>query len=377
MKMPAPRTRRASVLLSLVLVFSLLSGCGLYDKEYSVVEQYPAAVNDKDKDSSTVHNYYEMEEAILNLVHQRMEKGSIVFDNYEGDISSDLKNVCWSLRTRDAFCVYCVSGIQYEMNHIVSQDGADLSISYSRSKEEMEQIKTISFSTDLTSYAEQAIDSFTERLVVLIKNCSLDEDGIRELVDSAYEDNPVIALASPMTQVKMYSGSGLQRLVEVDFSYGDNPQDLTQKKAEVVQKINEIAEKASDDVTEKALLNIANMIISRCRYQDELVGNSVYSCLVLKEANSQGLALALRSICNAMEIPCETVDGFYNQKEHYWNIVQIGDDHYHIDLSRCILKGMDSGFLRSDEEMWNEYRWDTSAYSKCNGSLTYKDVAKS
>ncbi len=377
MEMPTQFVRRVTALLSLVLVFSLLSGCGLYDKEYSVVEQYPVAVNDSDRDSSTVHNYYEMEAAILDLVHQRQEQGSIVFENYEGDISSDLKNVCWGLRTRDAFCVYCVSGIQYEMNHIVSHEGADLSISYSRSSEEMEHIRTISFSTELTDYVEQAIDSFVDRLVVLIKNCSLDEDGIRELVASAYEDNPVIAIAAPMTQVKMYSGSGLQRLVEVEFSYGDDIQDLQNKKKEMAEKIGDITEQSSDDFTEKTLLKAVNMITSQCRYQDEYIGNSVYSCLVTKEANSQGLALTLKSICNAMDIPCETVNGFYNQKEHYWNIVQIGNDYYHIDLSRCILQGTESGFLRSDEEMWNEYRWDTSAYSRCSGPLTYQDVVNS
>lgn len=375
--MPTQFVRRVTALLSLVLVFSLLSGCGLYDKEYSVVEQYPVAVNDSDRDSSTVHNYYEMEAAILDLVHQRQEKGSIVFENYEGDISSDLKNVCWGLRTRDAFCVYCVSGIQYEMNHIVSHEGADLSISYSRSSEEMEHIRTISFSTELTDYVEQAIDSFVDRLVVLIKNCSLDEDGIRELVASAYEDNPVIAIAAPMTQVKMYSGSGLQRLVEVEFSYGDDIQDLQNKKKEMAEKIGDITEQSSDDFTEKTLLKAVNMITSQCRYRDEYIGNSVYSCLVTKEANSQGLALTLKSVCNAMDIPCETVNGFYNQKEHYWNIVQIGNDYYHIDLSRCILQGTESGFLRSDEEMWNEYRWDTSAYSRCSGPLTYQDVVNS
>ena len=119
-----------------------------------------------------------------------------------------------------------------------------------------------------------------------------------------------------------------------------------------------------------------NMITSQCRYRDEYVGNSVYSCLVTKEANSQGLALTLKSICNAMDIPCETVNGFYNQKEHYWNIVQIGSDYYHIDLSQCIQQGTESGFLRSDEEMWNDHRWDTSAYSRCSGPLTYQEVVK-
>lgn len=362
--------------LILVMVLSSLSGCGLYDKEYSVVEQYPITINDTGRDSNSVHNYFEMEAAILDMIHQGLEEGSIVFEGYEGDISTDLKNVCWGLRTSDAFCVYCVSEIQYELNHIVSHEGADIRISYSRSREEMEQIRFISFSTDLVSYVEQAVDSFTERLVVLINNCSLDEDGIRELVDSAYEENPLIALAMPMTQVKTYSGAGLQRLVDVEFSYGDDAAILQQKKEEVIAKISEIASQSESDHTAKELLKAAQIITSQCRYHDELVGNSVYSCVVAGEANSQGLALTLKSICNAMEIPCETVSGEYDQKEHFWNIVQINNDYYHIDLSQCILNGMESGFLRSDIEMWSNHRWDTSSYSKCSGPLTYQAVSE-
>ena len=362
------------ITMIVVILVVLCCGCGLYDKEYSIVENYPMTVNDSDKKSNSVHNYYELEEAVLDLVHQHLEEGTLKFENYEGDISNDLKNVCWELRTGDAFCAYCVNSLQYELDHIVSHEGAHITASYSRSAEEMEQIRMLSYSTDMAGYIEQTIDQLQDKLVVLINNSALDEEGVRELVETTYEDHPLIAIAAPVTSVRMYTGNGLQRLFDVEFSYGDSNESITEKKEQVRQIVAEIAQQTETDRTETTLLNLVENVNSRCHYQEDYIGNSVYSCLISREANSQGLALTFQSVCQELGIDCETIFGYYNRKDHWWNIVHIGDDYYHIDVSSCAAMGMETGFLKSDVEMWNEYRWDTSIYPECSGNLTYEKV---
>ena len=366
--------RYMSIVLIVLMMLALCCGCGLYDKDYSVLENYPITVNDPGEQSNRVHNYYELEAAVLDLVHQHLEEGTLKFENYEGDISSDLKNVCWELRTGDAFCAYCVNSLQYELDHVVSHKEAYITASYSRSTDEMEQIRMLSYSTDMGSYIEQTIDQLQDKLVVLINNSALDEEGVKELVESTYENHPLIALAAPVTSVRMYSGNGLQRLFDVEFSYGDDKESIIQKKEQVRQIVTEIAQQTETDQTEKTLLNLVQELMSRCYYQDDYIGNSVYACLVTKQANSQGMALTFESVCQELGIDCETVFGYDNRKDHWWNIVHIGDDYYHIDVSSCAADGLESGFLKSDVEMWNEFRWDTSIYPECNGNLTLEKV---
>lgn len=360
-----------------LLIGILLTGCGLYDKEYSAIEDYPVTAEDTDKASNIIHNYYEMQAAVLNIIHQHQGEGTITFESYEGDVSTDLQNLCWELRTGDAFCVYGVSEIDYELEHIVSLDSANISVTYSRSGEVLDTIRFLSYSTDLSGYIMDAVDNFSSQLIVLINNCSLDQDGIADMVRSVYEENPTIALAAPVVTVDMYSGNGMQRLFDIEFSYGDEISDLQFKKETVLQKVTSIAEQSLNEDDAASVMNVIQVISSQCRYQDDFVGNSLYSCLITCEANSQGLALSLLSICKQMDIPCETVNGYLNQKEHWWNIVQIDGDYYHIDLARCIEEGIETGAFHTDVEMWKEYRWDTSKHPECVGKLTYRDLTES
>ena len=48
---------------------------------------------------------------------------------------------------------------------------------------------------------------------------------------------------------------------------------------------------------------------------------------------------------------------------------------YHVDITECMRRGMESGFLLNDQEMWINYRWDISSYASCSGELSYEEVA--
>ena len=102
--------------------------------------------------------------------------------------------------------------------------------------------------------------------------------------------------------------------------------------------------------------------------------NTAYSALIMGSADSEGLALAFVEMCHQLGVGCQIVYGQLSWRDHCWNIVQINGEYYHVDVSACISAGMEQGFLRSDESMWNSYRWDISSYPACNGPLTFWDL---
>jgi len=366
--------RGLSLLLALSMVF-LLCACGMFDKDYSVVADYNISDDTVEEGTSNVHNYYELEQAVLALVDGHEEQGVLKFESYDGDISTDLESVAWELRKGDALCAYCVRNIAYELRHIVSYDEATISISYSRTAEDVANIVRVAYSTDMGEYLESAIDSFTNKLVLLVNNSALDEDGVGELALSTYEEDPLIAVNVPKTTVKMYSGDGSQRLFEIYFSYNDDTDSLHEKKSELGQRVSEIAEQVRTDSTASTLLDLSNYLAAASIYDERLEKSSAYDVLFGEESDSYGFALALKAICNQLDVDCEVVYGYLNQADHWWNIVRIEDDYYHIDITKCSSEGTAAGFLLSDEEMWTSYRWDTSKYSECNGPLTYAEVA--
>ena len=111
-------------------------------------------------------------------------------------------------------------------------------------------------------------------------------------------------------------------------------------------------------------------LLENCSYT-ESGQNDIYSALILGEANSEGMALAYVELCRQLDIPCQIVYGQRNWRSHCWNIIQLGGDSYHVDVSVCAEQGLESGFLLPDETMWGHYRWDISSYPPCRGKLSY------
>ena len=70
------------------------------------------------------------------------------------------------------------------------------------------------------------------------------------------------------------------------------------------------------------------------------------------------------------ELPVEYVynkDGAYKIVGNL-TIRSVSDD---FDQADGLRDGIETGFLLNDESMWTGYRWDTSSYAICAGSLDY------
>lgn len=353
-----------------------MCGCGsIFDKEYSSVTDYVAAGDSSSEGKDTVRNYYALKQAILRLVDARKESGVVAFGEYDGDISTDLKSACWELRTQNALCAYCVESISYDLNHIVSYDEATMHIAYSRSQQDIDQVVTVSYSTDIKDYLADAINALGKRVVLLVNNSALDEEGVKALVSEIYTEDPLCAVSLPQTTVYMYSGSGLQRLFDIGLSYGGADGTVSSEKKLLGAAADTGAKACADAEPSKAALKICEYLVARCIYK-EASGSTAYDALMRGRADSEGMALAFKALCEKLGIECSTVKGLKDLKDHWWNIITIGADSYHVDVSLCRESGVKAGFLRSDMDMWGAYRWDTASYPECRGALTYADVSK-
>ena len=66
-----------------------------------------------------------------------------------------------------------------------------------------------------------------------------------------------------------------------------------------------------------------------------------------------------------------------NGENHCWNIVRLGEDYYHVDVSRCYNGDYAEGFLLNDERLWDDYRWNISTYPACSGVFIIEDFLAS
>jgi len=114
-------------------------------------------------------------------------------------------------------------------------------------------------------------------------------------------------------------------------------QRMAQLNEAVQDLLKRIPKNASD--FEKELF-VHDAIISACEYTNTGAPeeSSAYGALVEKKASCEGYARAMKLMMDALGIPCYLVGGSASdddghRQNHMWNIVSIGGEYYHVDLT--------------------------------------------
>lgn len=362
-----------ALLLCLGMLIAL-PGCGIINNEYVVVGNYTPSIQEESREDGkiAVKNYAGLRRALLSMAYAGKTEGSIVFDSaYDGDTTEDMASACWAMRTQDALCAYCVENIAYEINKIVTINEANVYISYSEATASPEDISRLSFSYAAEGALKKAIIEGRKQLVLLVDRSDYSAEDMAGVITEIYRENPTIVPVEPLSSVNMYSGSGAQRLYEININYGLTEDEINERSAQLMA-IDAFSSLDMENMAEADRAYQASIyLLENCVLSDSSFANTAYSALVQGEANSEGLAFAYVELCRQLGVDCRIVYGQYEWHDHCWNIVNIDGNNYHVDISSAISNGLESSFLRSDENIWGQYRWDVSAYPKCSDELEY------
>lgn len=369
--------KKTALILALCLLAGILGGCGrVFQADYYHETDYVLAEPQPPQDAETgekvtVADRASLKKELLDMVYAGQTERRIAFDPaYSGDSREDLDAVCGTMHREDALWAYCVQNARYEVSHIVTRDEADVHIEYSASALPAGEILRLNYAAGLENILRSAMRSDSRRLVILIGNSTTSADGMSDLVRKVYRADPACAAAEPSADVYMYSGTGRQRLYDIELDYGIDDEEL-QSRREAIAAIDSSAMLGENRSTGMRALALAEAICSGCELTASLSANTAWDALVGGRSDSEGLALAYVLLCRQQGIGCQIVYGQREWRDHCWNIIELDGEHYHVDLSACIEEGIPAGFLLNDESMWAAYRWDTSAYELCAGSLDY------
>ncbi len=369
--------RRCALLLALAVCAGLLTGCSRFEKEYVSVHDYVPSVQEQGSPEGkiNVRNFSALKQAILNMAYSGQTEGNIVFDAaYDGDTTEDMASACWTVRTQDALCAYCVENIAYELNKVVTINEASVYISYSKYSAKPEDIKHLAFSSEAETVILDALRRGERKIALLVGRSSFSADDMAAQVVKTYRENPIVIPREPTASVNIFSGTGSQRLYEIAISYGLTQEDFN-RRLEQLDGFDPFPDLVPEDMSE------LDRAFAACRYlldgsalSAEGSENTAYDALICHEANSEGLAFAYVELCHELGLDCRIVYGQCDWQEHSWNIVRLDGSYYHVDVSRCLQDGLEAGFIKTDEGFWGAYRWDVSSYPKCSGSLSLADL---
>jgi len=374
-------------LLSLIFVVILAlaaAGCSsMLEKEYMVVTEYKDdAFDNTDSSDLIIRDYDSLRNAIGTMIVRHNEQARFRFNSYEmdgEDIESDLNRACNEARTATPLASYAVEYISSDPRRIVAYYEVDIYISYRRTQEQVDEIIPMTGIYQFRDYIELTVREGGKGLVGRVSSSMTMED-ILGYISEAQIDNPLEIPIFPVVELTVYSGTGVQKIYELSFDYGMEAEELAGVKRELstavaasIEKIDAMGSGLGD--AERAL-NALEILSAGTEYDrsTDNVNSTAYGALVGGIADAKGFSLAYKALCDALELECLIVSGHYEKANHYWNIIRIGDDYYHVDAALSTSMETENIFLRSDEQMWGSYIWEVTDYPLCEGELGYPQM---
>lgn len=353
------RVRRFAA-MSLAASMLLLSGCSrLFEKEYVSTREYEDPEISSDSQTQEIHNYTGLMRFLNAMVASFDTERSLIFTNYDGIIADDLSKACWELRSNTALGDYCVEDIEYTTEQVVAYCEADITVHYKRSEEEVKGLVTVQTRSALGQAIASALSEQKTKLAVLINTNALDESDVEELIKQTCLDHPADVVVIPETDVVMYSGETNQRIFEIFLRSSIDLEETEKRRAALEEAIKTIIADL-DAENPVSALTAAAAVAEQCESGDAL-GCTAYDALVLGRTDSQGLAMAYRAVCDALDVPCHVVDGQLDGGVHVWNLVQIEGKLYNLDLYGY----QGTLWLQPDGDIWGRYWWNVDQYPAC------------
>ncbi|WP_251449002.1 hypothetical protein [Vermiculatibacterium agrestimuris] len=345
-------------LLALILAACLpLTGCSaMLERSYEAGQRHEEKpVTAEGSSGLRVENYRELVSAVLYLVSQGQEEGTIQLYDYDGEVESDLTRACLEVATEDPLGAYCVDYIKHESSRVVSYYQAKLSISYRRTQEEIRSMVNVTGSGAIRAELQEALTNFSDQVVLRVAYFAEDEASILALARQAYYDTPAAALGMPQVEIGLYPDSGRERVVEILLTYSEGAEELRRKSARLAAAGAEFVYPWDMD-REAAVRQAAAEVCYHSGY-DPQGGVTAYAALVEGAANDEGLALAYSLVCRELErVTCEIVEGAWQGEPHFWNEVRFSQgEPLYLDLSR--FTELSSTLYTADEMADMGYRW--------------------
>ncbi len=374
------RKRALLVLTALSLMLSASACASVFAASHSYVTEYSDEIESIGDSSGTeIKNYSQLKNAISDMVNSGQTAGELSFSGYTGSVRDDMAAACYEIKTQTPMGAYAVDELNYELNRIVSYYTAEISISYRRSIQEIEAVVMLNGVSSLRSYVTEAVNEQSGRLVLRIFSSIVNEEYIRNIVSDAYLNNPLMSAREPYAGVTGYPAEGMNRIYEIELDYGMDADEMTELRDRLNRRINALCQNVTEHETWRCALELAQALSGSFRAADSGDGSAdtVSGALLEGRASSMGAALTYKVLCDEMEIECIVVRGrlgTLGTQDHYWNIIGIDGDYYHVDVSRLEAAGAERAFLLDDVRAWGTYMWDADSYPVCDGPLDYTEL---
>ena len=344
------------LILSLAL---LLSGCSWLDGEYHSVKPHTAESGKPSDNVIVVSDYLQLRDALVDMVNSGKQKDIFYASGFSlDDVDQYMNTAIMHISHNCAVGAYAVDEVTYEAGISGDFTAIAVTVTYVHGRQEILRIKKVTNMDGLKGMIRFAVNHCDASAVIRVNEY---EDMDLELFVQAYaNENPHLCMEVPQVTVNTYPERGKERVVEISFAYTTS-RDALRTMQNMVAPIFSAAElyvQGSERELQK-YEQLYAFLMERFDYQIDTSITPAYSLLRYGVGDSKAFAMVYRVMCQNADLQCQVVSGTRNGEAHYWNLIRFDDTDYHVDLLASNEVGELT--LMLPEEM-SGYVWDYSLY---------------
>lgn len=353
------------VLLLLMTLSLLLTGCSWLDGSYVSIEPHREQRQDGQTEIISAVNYLELMAAMEELIAAGAETGVIHVPEYSGgSVEAGMSIAAAYAMKNSPIGAYAVDDIHYELGTSSGLPAIAVTITYRHSLAEIRQIQHVQDVAEAEQVAAKALEDCAASVVMYIADYA-DKDFVQMVQDYAAL-HPAAVMETPQVTEGIY-GTGDGRVVELIFTYQNSRDSLRQMKKQVEPVFDAAVLYVSGDGAQRQKFSqLYGFLMERFEYKLETSITPAYSLLRHGVGDSRAFATVYASMCRDAELECLIVTGTRAGEPWTWNMVLDNGHYYHVDLLRSSTLGYYREF--TDGEMTG-YVWDYDAYPTSAGQI--------
>lgn len=353
---------------ALALAALLLGGTGcsaMLERSYvSATAHVNYDAMEEDPSVLQAENYQSLVNSILYFVQAHAPTGTIRLYNYTGDVETDLANACAEVLNEDPLGAYAVRDVRYDTTRIVTYYEVSLSIIYSRSAQEVAEIRQATGLTSLRSALSEAVGSLQDHAAIRLSNLSWTRQELEELFWQAYYSNPIYAVPGTQVELTLYPDDGAQRILEYTISWPQTMTALVDRAGQLTRAASQLLQSAALP-EEPGPVDLARVLRGAVSYAPEGSADPLDAFSGIT-ANEMGLLLSMELLCRQADLDCVLVIGSLHQEPYCWLIVENGESYRHLLPQDLTGQGGQGVALYTDEELAQlGYSWQAGLYPVC------------
>ena len=358
------------LILLILSVSLLLSGCGLLRDSYVSVTPHRYTNTDRDDQVVSASDYKQLCNALEEMIHSGMESSIIHVADYDRTaIEQEMDRAVWYVRKYDPIGAYAVESIACELGTTGAVPAIAVEILYRHSRTELRQIQSVQGMEAVRDKIGTALQRCDSSLVMLVNG--YEDTDLVQLTEDYAAEHPDSVMEVPSVSGQTYPESGSVRVLELKFSYQNSRDDLRQMQQQVSPVFaSAVLYVSGNDAEARKFSQLHGFLMERfAEYQIKTSITPAYSLLRHGVGDSRAFAMVYARMCSRAGLECQIVTGTREGEPQSWNMVCSNGYYYHVDL----LSGEFA--MRTDAQM-GDYVWDYSSYPACTGEPAPQETAE-